>query len=33
MTVLLADHQRIDDLRDLYMQKNMHDKALSMLYE
>jgi hypothetical protein len=30
---LLRAKGRIDDLRDLYMQKQMHDKALSMLYE
>lgn len=30
---LLREKGRIDDLRDLYMQKQMHDKALSMLYE
>jgi hypothetical protein len=30
---LLREKGRIDDLRDLYMQKHMHDKALSMLYE
>lgn len=30
---LLREKGRIDDLRDLYMQKNMHDKALSMLLE
>ncbi|GMK59883.1 hypothetical protein CspeluHIS016_0901000 [Cutaneotrichosporon spelunceum] len=30
---LLREKGRIDDLRDLYMQKGMHDKALGMLLE
>lgn len=30
---LLREKHRFDDLRDLYMQKQMHDKALNMLTE